>query len=154
MAIGGQSQKRGGNTRDIIAVTLGSPQGSPQTPLRWLPVTCRRHVPVVYRSLRSQRPYLLKDSSPIQFILFHVHALSLSTAASNEQVVCARTPVFKQHEFNQLYHHYAFQLCQNQCRPYTAYLTLNARLIQQFYMEFNEYYQFRIREHEYLIWLI
>ena len=34
--------------RDIIVVTLGSPQGSPQTPLRQLPVIYQRHVPVVY----------------------------------------------------------------------------------------------------------
>ena len=40
--------------RDIIAVTLGSPQGSPQTPLGWLLVTCRRHMPVVY-SLHDPR---------------------------------------------------------------------------------------------------
>ena len=76
MAIGGQLQERGGgNVRDIIAVTSGSPQGSPQTPLRWLPVTCRRHVPIVYRSPQSQRLYLLKDSSLIQSILFHIHTL-------------------------------------------------------------------------------
>ena len=59
--------------RDIIAVTSGSPQGSPRTPLGRLPVTCRRHVPAVYRSPRSQRPQGFV--SPIQSILFHVHAL-------------------------------------------------------------------------------
>ena len=60
---GANRKKGGGNVRDIIAVTLGSPQGGPQIPLGWLPVTCRRHVPVVYSSPRSQRPHLLKDSS-------------------------------------------------------------------------------------------
>ena len=60
---GADRKKGGGNIRDIIAVTSGSPQGSPRTPLGWLPVTCRRHVPVVYSSPRSQRPHLLKDSS-------------------------------------------------------------------------------------------
>src|SRR6266550_8472468 len=49
--------------RDIIAITSGSPQGSSRVILRWLSVTCRRHVPVVYSSPRSLRPHLLKDSS-------------------------------------------------------------------------------------------
>ena len=49
--------------RDIIAVALGSPQGNPQAALRWLTVTCQRHVPVVYSSPQSLRPHLLKDSS-------------------------------------------------------------------------------------------
>ena len=72
---GADRKKGGGNVRDIIAVTLGSPQGSPWTPLGWLPVTCRRHVPVVYslhnpRGLTSSRIRLSHQS-----ILFHVHAL-------------------------------------------------------------------------------
>ena len=53
----------GKSVRDIIAVTSGSPQGSSRVTLRWLSVTCRRHVPVVYSSPRSLRPHLLKDSS-------------------------------------------------------------------------------------------
>ena len=72
---GADCKKGGGNIRDIIAVTLGSPQGSPQTPLGWLLVTCQRHVPVVYslhdpRGLTSLRICLSHQS-----ILFHVHAL-------------------------------------------------------------------------------
>ena len=72
---GANRKKGGGNVRDIIAVTLGSPQGSPQTPLGWLPVMYRRHVPIVYslhnpRGLTSSRICLSHQS-----ILFHVHAL-------------------------------------------------------------------------------
>ena len=65
------ARRGGGNVRDIIADTSGSPQGSPRTPLGWLPVMCRRHVPVVYRSAQSQRPHLLKDLSllPIYLVL-------------------------------------------------------------------------------------
>ena len=72
---GANCKKGGGNVRDIIAVTLGSPQGSPQTPLRWLLVMYQRHIPIVYslhnsRGLTSLRIYL-----SYQFILFHIHAL-------------------------------------------------------------------------------
>ena len=72
---GANRKKGGGNVRDIITVTSGSPQGSPRIPLRWLPVTCQRHVPVVYslhdpRGLTSLRIRLSHQS-----ILFHVHAL-------------------------------------------------------------------------------
>ena len=41
-------QERGGNIRDIIAVTLGYPQDKPRTPLGRPSVTYQRHVPVVY----------------------------------------------------------------------------------------------------------
>ena len=72
---GADRKKGGGNVRDIITVTLGSSQGSPRTPLGWLPVTCRRYVPVVYslhdpRGLTSLRICLSHQS-----ILFHVYAL-------------------------------------------------------------------------------
>jgi len=36
------------SVRDIIAVTSSCPQDNLRTPLGWSPVTCRRHVPVVY----------------------------------------------------------------------------------------------------------
>ena len=56
--------------RDIIAVTSGSPQ-SPRTPLGWFPVTCRRHLPVVYiisvdsDPRRENPPHLLQTPEPI-----------------------------------------------------------------------------------------
>ena len=63
------ARRGGGKVRDIIADTSGSPQGSPWTLLRWLPVTCRRHVSVVYRSPRSQRPHLFKNLSFLRIYL-------------------------------------------------------------------------------------
>ena len=72
---GADCKKGGGNVRDIIMVTLGSPQGSLWTPLRWLPVTCRRHVLIVY-SLYDPRGFtFLRIYLSHQSILFHVHAL-------------------------------------------------------------------------------
>ena len=61
--------------RDIIAVTLGSPQGSPRIPLGWLPVTCRRHVPVVYSLYDPRGLTSLRICLSHQSILFHVYAL-------------------------------------------------------------------------------
>src|ERR1700729_1355364 len=65
---GPTARRGGGNVRDIIAVTSGCPQDNPQTPLRWSPVTCRRHVPIVYslhdpRGLTSSRIRLLTNLS-------------------------------------------------------------------------------------------
>ena len=75
---GADCKKGGGNVRDIIAVTLGSPQGSPQIPFGWLPVTCRRHVPIVY-SLHDPRGLTsLRICLSYQSILFHVYALQPS----------------------------------------------------------------------------
>ena len=56
-------------------ILLQSPQGSPRTPLRWLPVMYQRYIPVVYslhnpRGLTSSRIRLSYQS-----ILFHVYAL-------------------------------------------------------------------------------
>ena len=86
---GADRKKGGGNVRDIIAVILGSPQGSPRTPLRWLPVMYQRHVPVVYslhdpKGLTSLRIYLSYQS-----ILFHVYALQ-PPAYKSPHNCCAR----------------------------------------------------------------
>ena len=87
---GANRKKGGGNVRDIIAVTSGSPQGSPRTPLGWLPVTCRRHMPVVYslhdpRGLTSSRIRLSYQS-----ILFHVYALQPPAYKSPHKQLHAR----------------------------------------------------------------
>ena len=79
---GADCKKGGSNIRDIITVTLGSPQGSPQTPLRWLPVTYQRHVPIVY-SLHNPRGFtFLRIYLSHQSILFHVYVLQLSAYKS------------------------------------------------------------------------
>ena len=72
---GADRKKGGGNIRDIIAVTLGSPQGSPWTPFRWLPVTCQRHVPIVYSLHDPKGLTSLRICLSHQSILFHIHAL-------------------------------------------------------------------------------
>ena len=61
--------------RDIIADTSGCLQDNLRTPLGWSPVTCRRHVPIVYslhdpRGLTSSRIRLSHQS-----ILFHNRVL-------------------------------------------------------------------------------
>ena len=68
--------------RDIIAVTLGSPQGSLWTPLGWLPVMCWRYVLVVY-SLHDPRGLIsLRICLSLQSILFYVYALQPSAYKS------------------------------------------------------------------------
>ena len=80
--LGTDCKKGGGNIRDIITVTSGSPQGSPQTPLGWLPVTCQRHVPIVYSLYNSRGLTSSKIHLSHQSILFHVYAFIASCLQS------------------------------------------------------------------------
>ena len=79
---GANCKKGGGNVKDIITVTSGSPQGSPQTPLRQLPVTCQRHVPIVYSLYNSRGLTSSKICLFYQSILFHIYALQAPTYKS------------------------------------------------------------------------
>jgi len=68
--------------RDIIAVTSGCPQDNLRTPLGWSPVTCLRHVPVVYslynpKGLTSSRIHLFYQS--ILFQLCPYNPLSIKS---------------------------------------------------------------------------